>query len=62
MKNNKELTDLLERCHPFLIHALCTIPANNKDYIEASKLSDELNSFLYPAVRKAFELDKKRQK
>lgn len=55
-----KLTELLERCHPFLIHALCTIPADSKEYLEAKSLSKELDNILYPEVKRAFEIDAKR--
>lgn len=61
MKTNQDLIKLLERCHPFLTHALCTIPDDNKDYLEAQNLCNELDSFLYPAVKEAFNLDRERQ-
>ncbi len=62
MKTNEELTKLLEDCHPFLIHVLCTCPPDSQDYLKAKELCEELDKFLYPAVREAFRLDKIRQK
>lgn len=56
-----KLIKLLERCHPFLIHALCTMTTNSKDYLEAESLCKELDLILYPEVIKAFELDRIRQ-
>jgi hypothetical protein len=60
-KTYEELLELLRRCHPFLIHALCTTPNDHADYQEASDICDELDTFLFPAVTAAFAADKLRQ-
>jgi len=50
--SEKELTELLYRCHPFLIHSLCTIPKDNREYKDAVALVEEVNTVLYGDIDK----------
>lgn len=48
--SSDDLLDLLQRCHPFLVHALCTIPDDQPSYAKAKQLSDEINAIAYPEI------------
>ena len=42
---------LLERCHEFVVHAMCSIPDDVDGYKRASELIKEMNEFLYPNIK-----------
>jgi len=47
---NEELIELLYRCYPFLVHAACTIPKDNKEYKEAHELMEKIDPIVHHEV------------
>ncbi len=58
--DRQALVDLLRECHPFLGHAICTIPDDNPDYAKAHELMRRISPIISPEVHAAFAEDAKR--
>ena len=54
-------TDLLEKGQELIVRMICSIPETNPLCQEAREYLKTIDPYIYPEVRKAFELDAKRQ-